>query len=104
MRLIILSIFLTACGEPVDGWIAPAPLDPGTLDPSPAPAVFVCCHADNVECTQGECTPAGYCPIVCDIVDLGACGDLDWATCAEVPEYDTPICVAVDQVCDPAEA
>ncbi len=104
MRLIIFSIFLTACGEPVDGWVAPVPLDPGMLDPPPSPAVFLCCVDGDVVCTQGECTPAGYCPITRDIADPGACGDPDWATCAEVPGYVTPICVAVDQVCDPAEA
>ncbi len=104
MRLIILTIMLAACGEPVDGWVAPVPLDPGVLDPPPSPAVFLCCVDGDVVCTQGECTPAGYCPVTCDVADPGACGDPNWATCAEVPEYDTPICVAVDQVCDPAEA
>jgi len=104
MRLIILTIMLAACGEPVDGWVAPVPLDPGMLDPPPSPAVFLCCVDGDVVCTQGECTPAGYCPVTCDVADPGACGDPNWATCAEVPEYDTPICVAVDQVCDPAEA
>jgi hypothetical protein len=103
MRLILTAILLAACGEPVDGWIAPAPLDPGTLDPPSSPVVFLCCAGD-VECAQGECTPAGYCPVACDITDPGACGDPDWATCAEVPDYVTPICVAVDVVCDPAEA
>lgn len=103
MRLILAAILLTACGEPVDGWIAPAPLDPGVLDPPPSPAVFLCCAGGDAVCAQGECTPAGYCPVGCDITEPDACGDTDWATCAEVPGYGAPICVAVDQVCDPAE-
>lgn len=103
MRLILAAILLTACGEPVDGWITPAPPDPGVLDPPPSPAVFLCCAGGDAVCAQGECTPAGYCPVGCDITEPDACGDTDWATCAEVPGYGAPICVAVDAVCDPAE-
>lgn len=103
MRLIIFSILLSACGEPVD-WIGLAPPDgSGPLDPPPTPAVFLCCGAGDVECAQGECTPAGYCPILCAPDDPNACGDPDWAVCMSVPAYASPICVAVEQVCDPVE-
>lgn len=68
-------------------------------------ARLVCrdCAGGDAVCAQGECTPAGYCPVGCDITEPDACGDTDWATCAEVPGYGAPICVAVDAVCDPAE-